>query len=147
MDIVVNDAERYVAMQFDVLLPENSTLQNVSLNNTAGHALAYRQVEANRYRVIAYSTQNSTFEPTEEALVSLSFSDGNEAEIENAQFITANGHSIFMVVADEATNIIEVEGDIDEDVIYNMAGQYVGNNKKALPKGIYICNGKKFVVQ
>ena len=147
MDIVVNDAERYVAMQFDVLLPENSTLQNVALNNTAGHALAYRQVETNRYRVIAYSTQNSTFEPTEEALVSLSFSDGNEAEIENAQFITANGHSIFMVVADEATNIVEVEGDIDEDVIYNMAGQYVGNNKKALPKGIYICNGKKFVVQ
>ena len=50
-------------------------------------------------------------------------------------------------MADEVTGIAEVEGGMDEYAIYNMAGQYVGNDKQALPKGIYISNGKKYVVK
>ena len=31
--------------------------------------------------------------------------------------------------------------------IYNIAGQYVGSSRSALPKGVYITDGKKFVVK
>lgn len=31
--------------------------------------------------------------------------------------------------------------------VYNLSGQYVGNDVKALPKGVYIVNGKKYIVK
>ena len=143
-NLVVDNATRYIAMQFDVTVPAGQSLDVVDLNNSADHVLSYQQISANRYRVIAYSPQNACFEPTEGTLVSLKQAD---ACIEDALFVTADGRCINMKVADEVTGIAEVEGGMDEYAIYNMAGQYVGNDKQALPKGIYISNGKKYVVQ
>lgn len=143
-NLVVDNATRYIAMQFDVTVPAGQSLDVVNLNNSADHVLSYQQISANRYRVIAYSPQNACFEPTEGTLVSLKQAD---ACIEDALFVTADGRCINMKVADEVTGIAEVEGGMDEYAIYNMAGQYVGNDKQALPKGIYISNGKKYVVQ
>lgn len=45
--------------------------------------------------------------------------------------------------------IAKVESDtqLSSGKIYNISGQYVGTDIKALNKGIYIVNGKKFVVR
>ena len=31
--------------------------------------------------------------------------------------------------------------------IYNLNGQYVGNDVKSLKKGVYVVNGRKFIVK
>lgn len=44
-------------------------------------------------------------------------------------------------------NVINAEVDADGGKVYNLAGQYVGNSTNGLGKGIYIRNGKKFVIK
>lgn len=31
--------------------------------------------------------------------------------------------------------------------VYNLCGQYVGNNMKVLQKGVYLVNGKKYIIK
>lgn len=58
------------------------------------------------------------------------------------------------VFGDSFTTVIEgLDGNVDmvmkaDNVkVYNVEGQYVGNTLKGLSKGLYIVNGKKFVVK
>ena len=37
--------------------------------------------------------------------------------------------------------------DVKDEKIYNLSGRYVGRSTKQLTKGVYICNGRKFVVK
>ena len=37
--------------------------------------------------------------------------------------------------------------DVKDGKIYNLSGRYVGHSTKQLTKGVYICNGRKFVVK
>ena len=37
--------------------------------------------------------------------------------------------------------------DVKDGKIYNLSGRYVGRSTKQLTKGVYICNGRKFVVK
>lgn len=50
---------------------------------------------------------------------------------------------------DDVTSVSKVSTDADAKatIIYNLAGVKMGTDSKALPKGIYIANGKKFVVK
>lgn len=78
--------------------------------------------------------------------------------IEDAHQMGANGkaHKISMSDIDssydETTGIISIKIGTDEngfetdDSIYNLQGQKM-NNSSALPRGIYISNGKKFIVK
>lgn len=78
--------------------------------------------------------------------------------IEDAHQMGANGkaHKISMSDIDssydETTGIINIKIGTDEtgfetdDSIYNLQGQKM-NNSSALPRGIYISNGKKFIVK
>lgn len=51
-------------------------------------------------------------------------------------------------VSDEATGISGiVADDISDGKVFNLSGQYVGNSSVGLTKGIYIRNGRKFVVK
>lgn len=144
-NIVVDNAEQYIAMQFDVVTPTGHPVEGVKLNSSASHVLSYQQIDINRNRVIAYSMQNANFEPTEEALVSLQQVSG--ASIENAVFVTADGRCINMMVSGEATDIETVELTENPDPIYNLSGLYIGTDEKALPKGTYIRNHKIFIVK
>ena len=50
----------------------------------------------------------------------------------------------------ETTSIKQLDGEdltIGTGKIYNMSGQYVGNSVEGLSRGMYIMNGKKFVVK
>ena len=150
MNLTVEMPANYIAMQFDVIVPEGSSLQDVKLNGCADHALAFDRTGENRYTVIAYSLSNAAFEATEDALVTLQLSDSKSASIENAVFITTDGRCVGMDVADLSTGIQSVDSSkltVDSDAIYNLAGQRVTMDRKALPKGVYIKNGRKFVVK
>ena len=145
MYLVVDDAPQYVAMQFDVVMPEGTSVGDVELNNTAGHMLSYRQIDENHYRVIAYSLQNAGFKPTEKALVCMKQATG--ANIENAMLVTTDGRCINMNVKDEATGIDPVDVRNERKAIYNLSGQYMGTDVNSLPKGIYIRNKQKVYIK
>ena len=143
--LMVDNAERYIAMQFDVVVAAGQSVENVTLNSTADHLLFYQQTEKNRYRVLACSMLNASFEPTAEALIDLKQAKG--AKIENAMFVTTDGRCVNMTVAEEATGIETADVEESSDAIYNLSGQYMGTDVNALPNGTYIRNQKKFVIK
>lgn len=68
----------------------------------------------------------------------------------------SNGKRFFLdevlVYIPESTGIISINDDMqrtakNDDRIYNINGQYVGNTPSLLQKGIYIINGKKVVIK
>ena len=143
-DIIVDDAEQYVAMQFDVVVSAGQTVEGAVLNSAAGHQISCRQTEADRYRVIAYSMENEEFMPTEDVLVSLK--QAQNVTIENALFVTKSGHGISMDVNNEATGIEAIANE-ESDAIYSLSGLFMGTDVKALSKGTYIRNKKIFIIQ
>ena len=145
-NLVVDEAKNYVAMQLDVVLPEGRTLMDAQLNSTSNHAMVFNRTGENRYTVLAYSLSNEAFEPTNAALATL-LTDGAEASIERATFITTDGRRISMDVSDMATGIANIQSKTGADGIYNLAGQRVDSSLKPLPAGIYLRNGKKIRVK
>ncbi|MBO4673357.1 MAG: dockerin type I repeat-containing protein, partial [Bacteroidaceae bacterium] len=107
-NLVVDEAKNYVAMQLDVVLPEGRTLMDAQLNSTSNHAMVFNRTGENRYTVLAYSLSNEAFEPTNAALATL-LTDGAEASIERATFITTDGRRISMDVSDMATGIANIQ--------------------------------------
>lgn len=86
--------------------------------------------------------------------LSLAFLDG----IDDYDFINSSRECIFLFDEDimdlgdgSQTTAIEVlDGERIAPVrgkVYNMAGQYVGNSLEGLSKGMYIVNGKKYVIK
>ena len=62
--------------------------------------------------------------------------------------INGNGSSAKINFGDDETTGIEnivTPTAINNQKVYNLNGQYVGNDLKAMPKGIYIVNGKKVI--
>ena len=65
-----------------------------------------------------------------------------------AYFIINNGIEAKINFGDDETTGIEnivTPTAIGNQKVYNLNGQYVGNDLKAMPKGIYIVNGKKVI--
>lgn len=65
-----------------------------------------------------------------------------------AYFIINNGIEAKINFGDDETTGIEnivTPTAISNQKVYNLNGQYVGNDLKAMPKGIYIVNGKKVI--
>ena len=65
-----------------------------------------------------------------------------------AYFIINNGIEAKINFGDDDTTGIEnivTPTAISNQKVYNLNGQYVGNDLKAMPKGIYIVNGKKVI--
>ena len=145
MNLMVEKPANYVAMQFDVIVPDGSFLQDAELNGCADHAVAFDRTGENRYTVIAYSMNNAAF--TADALVNIALSDGSKSVcVENAMGVTTDGRCVLMDVMDKATAIAGVKNSTKNDAIYNLSGQCVGLDAKTLPKGVYIRGGKKVVV-
>ena len=147
MDVSVNQAGRYTAMQFDVAVPEGCTLQEVALNCSSDHVLAFAQTGENLYTVVAYSMRNAGFEPTEDALVRLTLSGGGRGKLENGRLVTTDGLYALMDMADGATGIAPLGRDGQEGAIYSLTGQRMGTDAKRLPAGVYIINNKKVTVK
>ena len=62
--------------------------------------------------------------------------------------INGNGSQAKINFGDDETTGIEnivTPTAISNQKVYNLNGQYVGNDLKAMPKGIYIVNGKKVI--
>lgn len=146
-DLMLERVDDFIAMQFDVVVPEGTELLDVRLHSVADHAMAFGRTGENRYTVIAYSMSNATFRTTDDALAALLFSDEKAASIENATFVTKDGRCVGMDVANLSTGIATVKGERSSDAVYTLSGQFVGTDTKPLSKSVYIRGGRKIIVK
>jgi surface protein len=137
----ISGSAAYTAFQFDVTLPEGTTLEGVRLTNKAtNHQLTYKKVGENTYRVVGLSMTNQQLSTANGRLVQLQLSgnaDERSATMSNVLFVgqpATDATAIRNHVTDDAA---------DRDVIYDLNGRYVGNDRQKLSKGIYIINHKK----
>ena len=112
----------------------------------------YRDETASVYPKVIGQTDDKL-----DGVFSLSFLDGRDDD----DFDKDGTHSKFVFAFDD--DIIEIDDDgneytaiemLDGEMImpvnarvYNMSGQYVGNSLEGLSKGLYIVNGKKYVIK
>ena len=112
----------------------------------------YRDITRSNYPVVVEDTDDKL-----ESEFKLGFLDGRDDDD-----FTTNGAK-YMFIIDNGIDEYDAEGNLvtaikkldGEDLtissgdgkVYNMSGQYVGKSVKGLPKGMYIVNGKKYVVK
>ena len=137
----ISGSAAYTAFQFDVTLPEGTTLEGVRLTNKAtNHQLTYKKVGEKTYRVVGLSMTNQQLSAANGRLVQLQLSgnaDERSVTMSNVLFVgqpATDATAIRNHVTDDAA---------DRDVIYDLNGRYVGNDRQKLSKGIYIINHKK----
>ena len=137
----IDGSAQYTAFQFDVTLPEGTTLEGVRLASGAtNHQLAYQKVSDNTYRVVGLSMTNQQLSAANGRLVQLQLSgnaDESNVKMSNVLFVGQP--------ASDATAIRNhvTDGAADNGAIYDLNGRYVGNDRRQLSKGIYIINHKK----
>lgn len=73
--------------------------------------------------------------------VTLLFND-NSSQTEDMSLVNI----VFSYTATGINNILATEK-VQDNKVYSISGQYVGNTTNGLQKGIYIVNGKKIVVK
>lgn len=66
--------------------------------------------------------------------------------LQNIRYNTQSGVLSFNYIHDVSTGIKAITTKTADNSIYTIDGRYVGNEVKALPKGIYIIGGKKVVI-
>ena len=91
-----------------------------------------------------YLTEGNTIKP----LSSGGTIKGFRAYFEPATPAAARTRSISLNIDGQTTAISDViwgDEPNEGEAIYDLKGQYVGNNKETLRKGVYVINGKKFI--
>ena len=151
----------FTAFQFMLQLPEDCTLENViadglRLNN---HLLQFRRMADGRYFVLGYNLDNENIAGHDGALLRLQLA-GNICEgasVTDVMFFTPEAETRHLagIQIDLVTGLTSPEH-VTENIIgniYDMQGRIVmtsgqfAKQKNFLPTGIYIRNGRKFIVK
>ena len=138
----------YVASQFDVRLSEGQTLEGITLNGqrSGDHLMTYAKTGNNIYKVIVYSLSNDTFAGNSGELIDFKVKSSGNVRIENIVFVTAGHQEKWFAPLNSGTTGIEAIGQpsLNSDDCYDLQGRRVVNVGQ---KGIYIKNGKKYIVK
>ncbi len=143
-----------VAFQFDVLLPMNADIGNVSLSDARsnGHMITTSQVAPNRYRVLAYAVPNSTLLGFSGLLATLQLTGVvGEVTINNIHFADDQGldYALPSMTLDMATGVNAISNNASFD-IYDLNGRIVRRQAATtdgLERGLYIINHKKVIIK
>ena len=151
----------FTAFQFILQLPEDCTLENVIADGLRldNHVLQFRRMADGRYFVLGYNLDNENIAGHDGALLRLQLA-GNICEgasVTDVMFFTPEAETRHLagIQIDLVTGLTSLEN-ATEDVtgnIYDMQGRVVmtsgqyAKQKNFLPTGIYIRNGRKFVVK
>lgn len=153
LSLALEGNDQYTAFQFDLILPNDLDVTNISLNSQRKqkHQLLYNKVSDGKYRVTALSTSNRVFLGTAGELINIAI-DGrvtSDIMVDNIHFVTVQGNDIpFNAVylnGSSTTGIDGLEGEFIKrnQKIYNLNGQRIA----APQKGINIIGDKKVVVK
>ena len=151
----------FTAFQFILQLPEDCTLENVIADGLRldNHVLQFRRMADGRYFVLGYNLDNENIAGHDGALLRLQLA-GNICEgasVTDVMFFTpdAKTHRLAGLHIDLVTGLTSLENATEDATgnIYDMQGRVVmtsgqyAKQKNFLPTGIYIRNGRKFVVK
>lgn len=143
---------KYVASQFDLVLAEGQRLNSITLNEKRAndHSVSYSKVGDNTYRVVVYSLSNTAYDGSEGELLNIDVTGDGEYSLENILFVTAQQvEKRFAPLAGEATGINSTVAEKTFD-IYSVDGILLykqATTTEGLPKGVYIIEGKKYLVK
>lgn len=143
---------KYVASQFDLVLAEGQRLNSITLNEKRAndHSVSYSKVGENTYRVVVYSLSNTAYEGSEGELLNIDVTGDGEYSLENILFVTAQQvEKRFAPLAGKATGINSTVAEKTFD-IYSVDGILLykqATTTEGLPKGVYIIEGKKYLVK
>jgi hypothetical protein len=154
VSLMLDNNANYVASQFELVLAEGQQLNSITLNSNrcSGHIMSYSKIANNKYRVMIYSLDNSSYTGNSGELVNINVEGEGEFVIDKILFVTkGQAEKYFSSIGGNGTTgigIINAE-DVNND-IYTIDGRLVrskANNTSGLAKGVYIINGKKHVVK
>jgi hypothetical protein len=154
VSLMLDNNANYVASQFELILAEGQQLNSITLNSNrcSGHIMSYSKIANNKYRVMIYSLDNSSYTGNSGELVNINVEGEGEFVIDKILFVTkGQAEKYFSSIGGNGTTgigIINAE-DVNND-IYTIDGRLVrskANNTSGLAKGVYIINGKKHVVK
>jgi len=143
---------KYVASQFDLVLAEGQRLNSITLNEKRAndHSVSYSKFGENTYRVVVYSLSNTAYDGSEGELLNIDVTGDGEYSLENILFVTAQQvEKRFAPLAGEATGINSTVAEKTFD-IYSVDGILLykqATTTEGLPKGVYIIEGKKYLVK
>lgn len=150
----VTNAANYVAMQFDMTLPEGASLNEIQVTSNSNHAVAIREMEHGVVRVIVSSLTNDAFRGDQLLNVGVSVNETATIRLTNAYVATCGGTLVSVSDAEitraGATGIHGIEKNATPANIYDLSGRLVKENAtstEGLQKGIYLMNGQKLVVK
>ena len=142
----------YKAIQLDLILPADITLQDVTPDSERmeGFITTFTPISQGRYRMLAYSPQGMNIALQKGALLHFitDVLPQQEVAVNSIVLVTSDlKRTTLRNFSDVPSGIDRISTDDEEMVIYNLNGVRVEGQLNQLPKGIYIVNGKKRAVR
>lgn len=149
-DLIVSvvNGNKYVAAQFELCLPEGVDIQSIFAEANSA-SLRYKRIDETTYRVVIFSTNNYSIIGSDGKLLWISLPNRVIPHIGNALFVTEQGDKHYMIctAANHTTSIETIQVEATPHV-YTIDGRRVStDNVSELTKGLYIVNGKKYIVR
>ena len=146
----IDQANRFTSFQFDVEVPQGTSLLGVEWNGKASHSLQFAKNGENRYTVVALSTSSAPLPVFDGSLVRLRLAGSTNGEVrfDNILFVTSegkasrlNGGTMNMTTGIQGVSYTQGEQ------IYDISGRQLNMKREQLSKGVYIINNKKVVIK
>ena len=144
-----NGLTAMTAMQFNLELPEGSTITNNATMGEAtdGHTLCIETLDNGDRLFILYSMNLNTFKDGELLRIPNNLNGDGTARLYNVRF--ADTDAVSYAGEETATGIKPLSNSpLKGENIYNLSGQQMVNGKLSnskLPRGIYIKDGRKIL--
>lgn len=155
VNVFVHGAKTFSAFQMDIVLPEGLEISNVRMakaNQTKN--LGFARLQDGTWRLLYGTLENKPVSLVEDHLLTIELrSDkpnaGGNVSVENILLTKENTSTLQLnnVFTNVVTGIYQVgNGDrsIENAAIYDLSGRRVSVSS-ALPKGVYIMNGKRII--
>lgn len=145
--INLSNQDAYVASQFDIKIPEGSTITLKKSGRCYNHQLSYERIAKDTYRVVIYSLKNETYTGNEGNLLTITTEGATEGiALENVLFIKEGYDKALFGTIPVTNGIQAVNMDKAEYSIYTIDGRRLASGSM-LSKGLYIVNGKTVIIR
>ena len=144
--INLSNHDAYVASQFDIRIPEGSTISLEKSGRCKNHQLRYERIDNDTYRVVIYSLNNEAYAGSDGTLLTITTGSSEGVTLENALFVNKEHGKAFFGSIPETDGIRTIHKDKAEDSIYTIDGRKLASGLM-LTKGLYIVNGKTVVIK
>lgn len=122
--ISLDNAEKYVALQADILLPENTEVDAIKLGNRLEktHRLSMRQVDEKTIRIIIFDLNTRAFTESDDPIMEITLSgigSNGDVEIRNIIASDANAHDYVLSFEGETSGTLGLDDDLFRQIIIN----------------------------